>query len=171
MNQLTDPALICAGAIAHLHLSIESALGMAAFGSASPWRDVGQCEPGVWQAFARASAVASTYAQLGSRKRTLRAAEVWLREHGATIDIDEQLAVREYRPGGYQAIIKDPELAHLGPHIMGNAEAAIADGRYLLSKVAKRKAFEAGDKRFEQVTYQVCGVTYTEVRRIAEVHG
>lgn len=175
IKQLTDPAEICDAAVWHLgdHRGIEGTLGLAAFGSPVPFSDVGICEPGVWIAFCRAKAVVSRMGQYWSagfrtneeREDWLRRSALWIREHSQIVVADDEVEVYEYYPGRFQGKIKDPKLGYLGPFIKDTPEEAIEDARGLIQKVRDRKAFEAGDDSFEEVTHRVCGVTYGEIRR------
>lgn len=183
-TQLTDPAEICEAAVWHLgdDRGIEGTLGLAAFGSPRPFRDCGQCEPRAWVAFCRAKAVVEELGRRRIAKREdwwwtvmgrandereelLREAATWLREHAAPTDVDDEVKVLEYKPGRWKGIIKDPKLSYLGAFHMDTPEAAIADARRLLQHARDREAFEAGDDRFEEVNYRVCGVSYSEVHR------
>jgi hypothetical protein len=187
LAQPTDPAVICEHAVWHLGADrgMESTLGLAAIGSPSPFRDCSLAASGVWHAFCRAHAVVAELnrrdhpmldrLRMGSnwsvttntaREDLLRRSAAWLREHGGSADVDDELAWQEYYPGAYRCIIKDPKLSYLGPHIKDSTVEAIADARRLLRKVADRKAYEAGDtENFKEVHTRVCGVTYSEVVR------
>lgn len=174
-KQLTDPAAICEAAVWHLgdDRGIEGTLGLAAFGSPVPFRDVGVCEPEVWLAFCRAKAVVEHtgkhWGMIGrtnkQREAWLRRAADWLREHTERTDVDDEVAWIEHYPGHYRGIIKDSKLHYLGPFIKDTAEQAVADARSLIQRVRDREAFQAGDEGFEEVTSRVCGVTYSTVHK------
>lgn len=175
LHQLTDPAEICEQAVWHLgdSRSIEGTLGLAAFGSPIPSRDVSRCEPGVWVAFCRAAAIVAHmgehWGMIGQtnteREAWLRRSAVWIREHSGVVIADDEVEVYEYCPGRYQGRIKDQKLGYLGPFIKDTPEEALADAHRLIQKVRDREAYKAGDENFEEVTTRVCGVTYSEVRR------
>lgn len=189
IEQLTDPVKICEHAIWHLgdRRGVEGTLGLAAFNSPLPFADVSLAQPGVWAAFCDAKVVVDDFIhQRGSehrgrhyewswnmmhrtndeREAVLREAADWLRQHYNVIVLeDDEVEVVQYTPRWFRHRLKDPSLQYLGRFPQDTAEESLAEGHRFLQGVADRKAFEAGDPNFEEVTSKTCGVVASFVRR------
>lgn len=150
MSQLTDPAAICEAAIYYVRPDIESMFGLAAFGSPAPFRDVSQCEPGVWAAFCRAMHTFEALARqdiprkafgIGERYEgdqdgqvgLLRQAASFLREHPGPTVVDDAVAWIEETPGHFKGIIRDPKHSYLLVWPKDTPEEAIAEARKTLT--------------------------------------